>query len=154
MIYDPLRSDGFFHLAIPSLYSPGLAPPGCVAAFITTLAPFATKEFWDANRSVIQRNVIARVEKAIPGFSENIVYVENSTPHTILRYTGNTKGANYGFAMNKEQSGFKRLAQKTKIKNLYLAGHWTRPGCGLATVANSGYTAANLIINNRKRMQV
>jgi prolycopene isomerase len=151
MLKCPLKSDGFIHMAIPSFHDAGLAPEGVMAAFLTILSPFETTEFWRENRKIMEHNAISRVEKFIPGFASSIVYAENSTPHTIYRYTRNTAGANYGWAMTPSQSGSGRLPQETNIEGLYLAGHWTQPGCGIATVAASGYTAAKMVMKYSKQ---
>jgi prolycopene isomerase len=41
--------------------------------------------------------------------------------------------------------GFNRLQPRTPIKNLYLAGHWTTPGAGVAGVVMSGERTAQIV---------
>lgn len=57
---------------------------------------------------------------------------------TNLRYTGNTRGAIYGFDQTLNNSGPNRLPHATPIRNLYLSGAWTRPGHGYGGVIGSG----------------
>ncbi|MDD8027897.1 MAG: hypothetical protein PHI34_15465, partial [Acidobacteriota bacterium] len=55
-----------------------------------------------------------------------------------VRYTGNYRGAIYGWDQTVDNSIPRRLANKTPIKNLYLAGAWTTPGGGYSAVISSG----------------
>ena len=64
------------------------------------------------------------------------------------RYTLNSGGANYGWAMTQDQCGPLRMAQNSPVQGLYFAGHWTRPGAGLSTVIQSGSVAARKVLND------
>jgi phytoene dehydrogenase-like protein len=61
------------------------------------------------------------------------------------KYTGTYKGAVYGWSQKLSQSGIKRLSQKTKIDNLYLASAWTYPGGGIVGVSYAGEQVARKI---------
>jgi phytoene dehydrogenase-like protein len=74
----------------------------------------------------------------LPGLRDAIEVKEIGTPLTNLRYTGNYRGAIYGFDQTLDNSGPSRLAHETPIKNLYLAGAWTQPGHGYSAVLWSG----------------
>jgi len=83
--------------------------------------------------------LIEKAEKTLlPGLSQAIAVKEIGTPLTNLRYTGNTRGAVYGWDQTVDNSGRNRLGHKTPIKNLYLSGAWTRPGHGYGSVLWSG----------------
>jgi all-trans-retinol 13,14-reductase len=83
--------------------------------------------------------LIDQVEKTLlPGLSNAIEVKEIGTPLTNLRYTGNYRGAIYGFDQTVDNSGMNRLPHSTPIANLYLAGAWTRPGHGYGAVIPSG----------------
>jgi phytoene dehydrogenase-like protein len=85
------------------------------------------------------RALIEKVEKRfLPGLSEAIEVLEIGTPLTNVRYTGNYRGAAYGWDQTVDNSGAARLPHKTPIKNLFLAGAWTRPGHGYSAVIWSG----------------
>jgi phytoene dehydrogenase-like protein len=62
----------------------------------------------------------------------------------MYRYTLTPEGAIYGFSHTIMQSGIFRLDQKTRIKGLFLAGAWTRPGAGVHACFISGIDAAEL----------
>jgi phytoene dehydrogenase-like protein len=83
--------------------------------------------------------LINQVEKTlIPGLSKAIEVKEIGTPLTNVRYTGNYQGAIYGWDQTLDNSGINRLPHDTPIKNLYLAGAWTKPGHGYGGVIWSG----------------
>jgi all-trans-retinol 13,14-reductase len=77
-------------------------------------------------------------EKLLPGLSKSIEVRDVATPLTNWRYTRNYRGAVYGWDQTMDNSGPSRMAPKTPIKNLYLAGAWTSPGGGYGAVIPSG----------------
>ena len=83
--------------------------------------------------------LIQRAEQALlPGLSRAIQVKEIGTPLTNLRYTGNYRGAAYGWDQTVNNSGARRIGHATPIKNLYLAGAWSKPGHGYGAVIPSG----------------
>lgn len=83
--------------------------------------------------------LIDQVEKTLlPGLRKSIEVKEIGTPLTNVRYTGNYRGAIYGWDQTLDNSGPQRLPHATPIKNLYLAGAWTQPGHGYGGVIGSG----------------
>ena len=83
--------------------------------------------------------LIEKVEKnLLPGLSKDIEVKESGSPLTNLRYTGNYRGAVYGWDQTLNNSGMARLPHSTPIKNLFLSGAWTRPGHGYGGVIWSG----------------
>jgi len=96
----------------------------------------------DAYRAEKERmaNVLIKTaeDSLLPGLSRAIEVKEVATPLTNLRYTGNYRGAIYGWDQTVDNSGQARLPHKTPLRNLYLAGAWTRPGHGYGGVLWSG----------------
>ena len=82
--------------------------------------------------------MIARAEALLPGLAEAIEVEEIGTPLTNRRYTGNDRGAIYGWDETPANSGENRIGHATPVRNLYLAGAWTRPGHGYGAVIQSG----------------
>jgi all-trans-retinol 13,14-reductase len=97
------------------------------------------KEAYRAEKERIANLLIQKAEKTLlPGLSEAIEAKEIGTPLTNLRYTGNYRGAIYGWDQTVSNSGPIRLPHNTPIRNLYLSGAWTRPGHGYGGVLWSG----------------
>jgi len=83
--------------------------------------------------------LIAKAEKALlPGLAKAIQVKEIATPLTNRRYTGHHRGAIYGWDQTVNNSGNTRVGHRTPVKNLYMAGAWSRPGHGYGAVIPSG----------------
>jgi prolycopene isomerase len=83
--------------------------------------------------------LIRQAERTLlPGLSRAIEVKEIGTPLTNVRYTGHHRGAIYGWDQTVNNSGSTRVGHATPIRNLYLAGAWSRPGHGYGAVIPSG----------------
>ncbi len=98
---------------------------------------------YEAVKENVAGKLIASVEKVVPGLSEHIVYKRIATPITFEKATLNSEGSAMGWY---PLPGGKMRSQKTPIKNLYQAGHWTFPGGSVPAVVASGRNAAQLIL--------
>ncbi len=136
-------------IVIPTLVDPQLAPPGNHTLTISLLVPYGWGRHWDIVKEEVACQVIRIAEKTIPELSQHIRIRETSTPLTFERYTANFQGAAYGWEQSPDQAGPRRLSPRTSIENLYLAGHWTYPGGGVASVSVSGRIAAQEVLRSR-----
>lgn len=130
---------------------PGFSPEGKTTLTIFTLQGYdhwlkfeedywrGSKEQYRTEKGRMTNTLIERAEKVIPNLSRYIELREASTPLTNVRYTGNYRGAIYGWDQTVDQSSTNRLAPETPIRNLYLAGAWTMPGGGFAGAIQSGF---------------
>lgn len=97
------------------------------------------KELYNKDKQRTADILIDKVEKTLlPGLREEIEVIEVGTPLTNVRYTGNYRGAVYGWDQTLNNSGNTRVGHKTPVKNLYLAGAWSKPGHGYGAVIPSG----------------
>lgn len=96
------------------------------------------KAAYHAEKERIAGLYLQRAEKILPGLARAIEVKVIGTPLTNWRYTGNYHGAIYGWDQTLDNSGIRRLGYDTPVKNLYLAGAWTRPGGGYTAVLESG----------------
>ena len=97
------------------------------------------KEAYRKEKERMAEILIQKAEKALlPGLASSIQVKEIGTPLTNVRYTGTYRGAIYGWDQTVNNSGSNRVGHATPIKNLYLAGAWSRPGHGYGAVIPSG----------------
>lgn len=146
------------HIEMHSLCDPSHAPEGMSTVQIRALFPYNYKGYWrrekDGTRGreckklkeEVAEKLISAGEEVIPELSKHIVCKDIAIPLTFERYTLNSEGAIGWFP----RPGAKMRSQKTPIKNLYQAGHWTYPGSGIDSVVSSGRNAAQLVLKDMR----
>lgn len=98
-----------------------------------------SKEEYKRKKEETARIFISRLEKLIPGSSDQIEYYEVGTPLTVKRYTLNPEGAVYGFA----QVPSRPVVNYAGIfDNLHFASAWGSLGGGFSGTILSGYLCA------------
>jgi len=145
-----MNNPGFCITLYDNLY-PGYAPKGKNIINLLTLQGYEhwkkyEADYWKGNKEAYRQEkewmadlLIQQAEKVLlPGLSKAIEVKEIGTPLTNVRYTGNYRGAIYGWDQTLDNSNPRRLPHATPIKNLYLAGAWTSPGHGYGGVIASG----------------
>ena len=147
-----LAPPDFFLVTGYNLTDPGFSPPGTAVLAISCLVDGDT---WAAvppgeYAELKQRWTTSLVEQAsrrFPGLRDCVQVAVAATPITMMRYTGNTAGAIYGFAATPAQNPAFRLERKTPIEGLWLAGAWTQPGGGYEPCIGSGYDTATAVLD-------
>jgi len=135
-----------------SRLDPGLAPAGKSTICAMTLDSYSnwdklTVEEYRKKKKEAADIIVGLLEKYLPGLSKHIEYSQVSTPKTMERFGSLPEGTVYGFAATVGQASINRLDQKTKIKGLFLAGAWTKPGCGVHGCLVSGKDAADEVLH-------
>jgi prolycopene isomerase len=139
------------YLLAPSLVNPSHAPQGYSTVCLSYKAPYRLAGGWDSGaKETFGEQLIAQAEGLIPDLRRKIVLDVSASPLTIERMTGNRWGAAYGWAQIPRQAGIYRLNRVSPIDGLYLAGHWTAPGGGVAAAMASGQITADVIENRLK----
>ena len=156
--WDPDRvgRDGLIcKIFAPTLYEPALAPEGGQIVILQKVQEldYGAVTDWDAHKRDVEAFVLEHFERAIPGVSEQIVVKLSASARTSERFTLNTAGAMLGWEMSPEQLGDGRPAVRTPVDDLYLAGHWTRPGGGITPVIVSALRAAEAVLGARPAEQ-
>jgi phytoene desaturase len=150
---DPYRTS--FIVANYSMVDPTVAPSGKNVMSMAAYLPMEWEDTWKWEQGYqphlsFKENVaqiyIDRMEQYLPDLNDHIEVLEIGTPLTNRAFTLNPKGSIYGWRNTPEQATVLRLKQQTPIDNLILAGAWTFPGGGQATVIGSGCAAADMIL--------
>jgi prolycopene isomerase len=130
---------------IPSLVGREAVPNGRGQTVCASVkAPHAPEGGWTRERrEMLAGQLFDRARQCLPEFDRGEIEVaETVTPTAIERLTGNLNGSPYGWAHVPGQVGLDRPGPVTPIAGLYLVGHWTRPGGGVASVIVSGRSLA------------
>lgn len=137
-----------FYLLAPSKVNPSQAPGGKSTLCLSLKAPYHFSPNWDRKiKDQLSQLLIAKASAFITDLGKRIMVRVETTPETIEKWTQNRWGAAYGWAQIPSQSGIYRLQRTTPIPNLFLTGHWTSPGGGIAGVVASGELTAKAILN-------
>lgn len=122
-----------------------------ISLCLTTNSIFKSINYWNnARKEEFANKIINLAEKIMPGLSKNIVFRAYASPKTLYQWTLNSGGSAYGWASTPQQFCNPEMSQRTKIKNLFLTGHWSNLSSGITFVATCGYDAADLILHNIK----
>jgi prolycopene isomerase len=137
-----------FYLLAPSKVNPSHAPKGKNTLCLSYKTSYHFSPDWDRKiKDELSQRLIRKASAVIPDLEKRIVAKIETTPKTIEQWTRNRWGAAYGWAQIPRQSGIHRLSRSTPIPNLYLTGHWTSPGGGIAGVVASGELTAEAVLN-------
>jgi prolycopene isomerase len=135
-----------FYLLAPSKVNSSHAPKGKNTLCLSYKAAYHFSANWERKiKEELSQRLINKASAFIPRLEKRIVAKVETTPKTIEQWTHNRWGAAYGWAQVPRQSGIYRLPRTTPIPNLYLTGHWTSPGGGIAGVVASGELTAEAV---------
>ncbi|GGW22392.1 phytoene desaturase family protein [Streptomyces xantholiticus] len=132
-------------VVVPTLLDPSLGPPGEHLVTSTALAPYEGPEPWSELKPKLEEKYLDLIERLYPGFKDGLTFVSSSTPLTLERFTGNHRGAAYGWENTPAQAGSKRLTYHTPIEGLYLSGHWAQAASALRVIVSGSHTAQQIL---------
>jgi prolycopene isomerase len=141
-----------FKIFVPTTFDPTLAPPGGQIVIVQklTTVDFGPGKDPSANKAAEEEHILRFIERRLPGFCSKIVVKLSASAYTSYRYTLNHQGAMLGWEMSPDQLGELRPGIECPLKNLYLVGHWVRPGGGITPVMVSAMRAAHRITGSTK----
>ncbi|MCG3220985.1 MAG: NAD(P)/FAD-dependent oxidoreductase [Candidatus Heimdallarchaeota archaeon] len=132
---------------IDSMLAPSGKSIGVISAvdYIENWAGLSKAEY-KTKKKEVAHIFIDRLYNIIPDIVGHVDFYYVSTPRTKVEYTLNPNGTFLGFANTVNQSGMKRLQNKSPIKNLYFASAWTFPGGGYSSTIISGWQCAKEVL--------
>jgi phytoene dehydrogenase-like protein len=149
-LFSDFLKNKYAHLSIssPSIKSDPSNREQKLSLCLASNATFGYEGRWNqAFRDGISDQFINLAKKIIPGLSDHILLRFNAAPTTLMKWTGNYKGAAYGWANTPEQ--YFNLAFNL-FDNLFFVGHWSNQGSGTVSVINSGYKVAERILTKKR----
>jgi phytoene dehydrogenase-like protein len=141
----------YIGIVIPSLSDEGVAPSGKHTVVIGAFADRISERWFVSQgrfeegeyrkwKEEVASSLIRIAGEVFPDLESHILVREAASPLTFHRYTLNSMGASSGWSMDAEEQN--KLSQRTPIRNLLLAGHWTFNPGGLPAAFISGRRAA------------
>jgi phytoene dehydrogenase-like protein len=99
------------------------------------------RRVYDEEQRQVSQILLDHLEQWHPGINAEIEVVDEATPLSYERYTGNWKGSTCGWLLCKETMPMMiNGVPKTLpgLGNLYMAGQWVEPGGTVSMAAASG----------------
>lgn len=106
------------------------------------------KRAYEEQKDTWTRILITRSEEILGPLRSRMAMVESSTPLTNIRFTGNPRGAVYGYEQTVDNAVYHRVDHRTPIQGLYLASAWCRPGGGFSGALMTGELAFRKILED------
>ena len=128
-------------------FDPTLAPQGksCVVFMLPSNYGYWQRiygrKLYDTEQDQVSDILIEFMEKKYPGFSGQVEFIDEATPLSYERYTGNWKGSTTGWLLTKQTMMMMvKTIDKTLpgLDNFYVCGQWVEPGGSVPVVAMSG----------------
>jgi len=108
---------------------------------------YLSREEYKIKKEEVAGIFIERLEKLLPGISDEIEHYEVGTAATVKRYTLNPEGAVYGFA----QTPSKQAVDTSGLfNNLHFASAWGNTGGGFSGAIYSGFLGAYNILRKKQ----
>lgn len=135
-------------------FDPSLAPPGksVIELIVRTHYDYWQRIYgrrlYDTEQTQVSDIIIDFLEKKYPGIRADIEFVDEATPLSYERYTGNWMGATSGWLLTRQTLPMMLLGVSKRLpglRNFYMAGHWVEPGGMVALAAASGRNVMQLI---------
>lgn len=106
------------------------------------------RRIYDMEQRQVSDIIIDYLEKWHPGIRADIEFVDEATPLSYERYTGNWMGSTCGWLLTKETLPMMIFGVPKTLPglvNLYMAGQWVEPGGTVAMAAASGRNVIQMV---------
>lgn len=139
-----------FHLNVPTLTDPSLAPAGHSLLYVLAPMPNLQADIdWDQAAPQVRANLLDRLERIVdPALRQHIVWEREYRPTDFARDYNAVHGTAFGsLSHNFFQSAYFRPHNKAReIDGLYFVGQGTYPGIGMPMVVTSARLVTERII--------
>jgi phytoene dehydrogenase-like protein len=135
-------------------FDPSLAPPGKSVIELIIRTNYAYwqriygRRIYDTEQRQVSDIILEQMDRWLPSIQDDIEFVDEATPLSYERYTGNWMGATTGWLLTKETIPMMILGVPKTLPGLecfYLAGHCVESGGTVTLAAASGKNAIQLI---------
>ncbi len=133
---------------VPTNFDPTLAPAGAQLVTACAVAPTTDIDAEHAPKAWID-NMMATLRGMIPGFDDELLWVDTFTTHAVGRWSGKQHAPAISTGQTPDQVGNRRPPVHTPIRGLYVAGCGAGArGIGTELAASSGEQAADRVVQD------
>jgi phytoene dehydrogenase-like protein len=135
-------------------FDPALSPEGKSVIEIIVRTRYAYwqrifgRRLYDSEQRQVSDILVEFLENSYPGLSTDIEFVDEATPLSYERYTGNWQGSTCGWLLTKDTIPMMILGVPKilpGLKNFFMAGQWVEPGGTVTLAAASGKNVIQMI---------
>lgn len=151
-IFDEQRlpQDPSWYICAPTRTDPDLAPPGCEALYVLTLAPALgpASPDWEREKEALAEAMVDRMEReaGLTDIRQHLRWRECFTPQDFETVFNGNRGSIFGLSAITQQTAFFRPPNRSEdVRGLYLVGGSTQPGGGVPIVMLGGRLVARLV---------
>jgi phytoene desaturase len=145
-----LPADPSFHMCVPTITDPSLAPPGHSLIYLLAPMPNLSGSVdWEQAAATVRRQLLARLQQIVhPDIARHIVWERQYLPTDWQRDVNAPLGTAFGsLAQNFFQSAYFRPHNRSKhVRGLYFVGQGTYPGIGMPMVVISSRLVTERLI--------
>ena len=141
-------------------FDPSLAPPGKSVLIAMMASDYGYwrriygQKWYDTEQTQVSDVLLGFLERLYPGIRADVEVVDEATPLSYERYTGNWQGSSCGWLLTKRTLPMMlQGVDKTLpgLRNFHMAGQWVEPGGSVPMAAMSGRNAIRLICHDEGR---
>jgi len=139
-------------------FDPTLAPAGKTVVKVMFPSDYAywrplrdEPEHYKQEKEQIADQVVALLDKRLPGLATQVELRDVATPLTFHRYTGNWQGTFEGWMITPETWRLRLSKTLPGLDGFYMVGQWVEQGGGVPMVAMSGRNAIQMICRQDKK---
>ncbi len=145
-----MPDDGSWYICAPTRTDPALAPPGCEALYVLTLAPALSPASpdWERDKEMLAQRLLDKMEQeaGLTDIRQHLRWMELFTPQDFASVYNGNRGSIFGLSAIFRQTAFFRPPNRSEdVRGLYLVGGSTQPGGGVPIVMIGGRLVADLI---------
>jgi phytoene desaturase len=145
-----LPAEPSFHMNIPTVTDPSLAPPGHSLVYVLAPTPNLEADIhWDQAAPVLRDKLLAQLARIVdPDIREHIVWERDYRPSDWLNDINAVHGTAFGSLSQRffQSSYFRPHNKAHDIQGLYFVGQGTYPGIGMPMVMISSRLVTERIV--------
>jgi len=130
-----------------SLLDPSVAPPGEHVVVCKAITPYDVGTPWPEIKDRCTQKLLGEIDAVLPGFSDELTFVESATPLTVERFSLNRRGAIHSWEQTPAHTESKRPTPQTPVDNLLLCNQWTSIGGSFLRSFFAGIMTAQIVLD-------
>ncbi|MEX0658273.1 MAG: NAD(P)/FAD-dependent oxidoreductase [Egibacteraceae bacterium] len=130
-----------------SLLDPSVAPEGEHIVVCKAITPYDVGTPWADIKERCTQKLLGELDTILPGFTDDLTFVESATPLTVERFSLNRGGAIHSWEQTPAHTESKRPTPVTPVDHLLLCSQWTSIGGSFLRSFFAGIMTAQILLD-------